>query len=89
MKLINTTEAAEALGVSVRRVRQLIAEGKLQAQNLGRDYAIDEGALKTVRVYGKPGRPPKVSAQPVTTEKRKVVTARRGNRSFTKKNSDR
>jgi excisionase family DNA binding protein len=57
MKLINTTEAAEALGVSVRRVRQLIAEGKLQAQNLGRDYAIEASALESVKVYGKPGRP--------------------------------
>jgi excisionase family DNA binding protein len=59
MKLINTTEAAEALGVSVRRVRQLIAEGKLQAHNLGRDYAIEASALESVKVYGKPGRPPR------------------------------
>jgi excisionase family DNA binding protein len=59
MKLMNTTEAAEALGVSVRRVRQLIAEGKLVAQNLGRDYAIEAKALESVKVYGKPGRPPK------------------------------
>lgn len=58
MKLMNTTEVAEALGVSVRRVRQLIAEGKLVAQNLGRDYAIEASALDSVKVYGKPGRPP-------------------------------
>ena len=59
MKLMNTTEVAVALGVSVRRVRQLIAEGKLAAQNLGRDYAIEASALESVKVYGKPGRPPK------------------------------
>jgi excisionase family DNA binding protein len=59
MKLMNTTEVAEALGVSVRRVRQLIAEGKLVAQNLGRDYAIEASALESVKVYGKPGRPPR------------------------------
>ena len=59
MKLINTTEAAEALGLSVRRVRQLIAEGKLKAHNLGRDYAIEVSALESVKVYGKPGRPPR------------------------------
>ena len=59
MKLLNTTEAAEKLGVSVRRVRQLIAEGKILAHNLGRDYVIEEGTLSKVRVYGKPGRPPR------------------------------
>lgn len=58
MKLLNTTEAAERLGVSVRRVRQLIAEGKISAHNLGRDYAIEESILATVKVYGKAGRPP-------------------------------
>lgn len=60
---MNTMEVAAALGVSVRRVRQLIAEGKLQAHNLGRDYAIEASALKSVKVYGKPGRPPKAEAE--------------------------
>jgi excisionase family DNA binding protein len=69
MKLINTTEAAEALGVSVRRVRQLIAEGKLVAQNLGRDYAIEASALESVKVYGKPGRPPR-TPQALQAEKK-------------------
>jgi excisionase family DNA binding protein len=59
MKLMNTTEAAEKLGVSVRRVRQLIAEGKISAHNLGRDYAIEESAIAQVKTYGKAGRPPK------------------------------
>lgn len=59
MKLLNTTEAAEKLGVSVRRVRQLISEGKISAHNLGRDYAIEENALVQVRTYGKAGRPSK------------------------------
>jgi excisionase family DNA binding protein len=59
MKLLNTTEAAEKLGVSVRRVRQLIAEGKISAHNLGRDYAIEESAISQVKTYGKAGRPPK------------------------------
>ena len=40
-------------------MRQLIAEGKLRAHNLGRDYAIESSALESVKVYGKPGRPPK------------------------------
>jgi excisionase family DNA binding protein len=63
MELMNTTEAAEALGVSVRRVRQLITEGKLAAKNLGRDYAIEASALESVKVYGKPGRPSKAKAE--------------------------
>lgn len=62
MKLLNTAEAATALGVSVRRVRALITEGKLSAHRVGRDYAIEDGALKGVKVYGKAGRPPKESA---------------------------
>ncbi len=59
MKLISTDEAAEALGVSGRRVRQLIDEGKLPAQYVGGGYVIDKAVLETVTVYGKPGRPPK------------------------------
>lgn len=59
MNLLNTTEAAERLGISARRVLALIEEGKLTAQKVGRDYAIQESALDSVKVYGKPGRPPK------------------------------
>ncbi len=58
MKLISTDEAAERLGVSGRRVRQLIDEGKLIAQYVGGGYVIDESMLESVRTYGKPGRPP-------------------------------
>jgi len=61
MKLIGTDEAAERLGVSGRRVRQLIDEGKLSAQYVGGGYVIDESALEGVQVYGKPGRPRKSS----------------------------
>lgn len=57
MKLLNTSQAAEVLGVSERRVRALIAEGNLEAQKVGRDYAIEESALKSVKTYGKSGRP--------------------------------
>lgn len=37
---ITLRTAAAALGVSVRRVRQLIAEGVLPAQKVGRDWLI-------------------------------------------------
>ena len=66
MKLLNTTEAAEKLGVSVRRVRQLISEGKISAHNLGRDYAIEESALVQVKTYGKAGRPSKAQIEKAT-----------------------
>jgi excisionase family DNA binding protein len=59
MKLLTTAEAAAALGVSVRRVRAMITEGKLPAHRVGRDYAIEEDSLSSVKVYRKAGRPPK------------------------------
>lgn len=59
LKLLSTTEAAERLGISSRRVRVLIAEGKLPAHKLGREYAIEEKDLTKVTVYGKSGRPSK------------------------------
>jgi excisionase family DNA binding protein len=59
MTLLNTKEAAERLGISTVRVRQLIREGKIEAQNMGRDYAINASALSKVVVYRKPGRPKK------------------------------
>ena len=54
--MITTAEAAERLGVTVRRVQALIAAGKLPAQKFGRDYMIDEKDLKLVadRKVGRP-----------------------------------
>lgn len=59
MKLLSVKQAAERLGISDRRVRLLIEEGKLAAHKLGREHAIEEEALAGVKVYGKAGRPPK------------------------------
>lgn len=58
MKLLTTKETAERLGVSVARVHQLISEGRLPAEKMGRDYFIKEDDLKLVEDR-KPGRPPK------------------------------
>ena len=69
MKLISTDEAAARLGVSGRRVRQLIGEGKLPAQTIGGTYVINESDLDTVTVYGKPGRPPKAPVEKATKKK--------------------
>jgi excisionase family DNA binding protein len=57
--LIGTKEAAEKLGVSLRRVQQLIELGRLPAKRIGRDYLIEEKDLSKVTIHGKPGRPPK------------------------------
>lgn len=63
MKLLTTKEVAKKLGVSVRRIRALITEGKIKAHQLGREYAIEESALEAVKTYGKSGRPAKNSNQ--------------------------
>ena len=62
MKLLSAEDAAARLGVSARRVRQLIEEGKLTAQFISGGYVIVESALDAVTTYGKPGRPPKPKA---------------------------
>jgi excisionase family DNA binding protein len=47
-KFISTQEAANLLGISPVRVRQLIEAGRLPAQKVGRDWIIEETALATV-----------------------------------------
>lgn len=59
MKMLSTQEAADKLKVSLRRVQQLITEGTLPAQKIGRDYVVLESDLDKVKTYGKAGRPPK------------------------------
>lgn len=56
MKLLTTAEAARELGVTPRRVRQLIADGRIAAKKVGRDYVIDPRSLKAVenRQTGRP-----------------------------------
>jgi excisionase family DNA binding protein len=58
-----TAEAGRTLGFSASRVRQLIAEGRLQARRPGRDYILSD--LEVRRFARAPklrrGRPPKSS----------------------------
>jgi excisionase family DNA binding protein len=63
MKLLSVKEAAGRLGISDRRVRILIKEGKIIAHQLGREHAIEDSALEGVKVYGKAGRPKKVQRE--------------------------
>lgn len=56
--MIPTAQAARELGLqSDSRVRQLIAEGKLVATKLGRDWLIKRSDLDAVRERPKAGRP--------------------------------
>ncbi len=55
-KLISSKEAAEKLGVSLRRVQALITSGRLPAQKIGNSYVVNEKDLEIVRER-KSGRP--------------------------------
>jgi excisionase family DNA binding protein len=62
MGLITTAQAAERLGISVRRVQELINSQRLPAQQFGRTYVVNEEDLKLVE-NRKVGRPPKARAE--------------------------
>lgn len=56
---LTTKQAAEKLKVSVGRVQQLVAEGRLPSVKIGRDRFILEKDLEAVSERKRTGRPPK------------------------------
>lgn len=54
---LTTREAAKQLGVSTRRVRQYIEDGRLKAKKAGRDYLISSRSLATFE--RRPSGPPR------------------------------
>lgn len=58
-QMMTTQQAADELGVSRRRVTKLIADGRLLATKVGRDYVIDRAHLDDVRVRDRKGGWPK------------------------------
>jgi excisionase family DNA binding protein len=60
-ELLTTQQAAERLGITDSRVRQLILEGKLPAKKFGRSNMIRASDLKAVEGI-KRGRPPKAQS---------------------------
>ena len=58
-KYYTTEHAAELLGVTASRVRQLISEGRLKSEKYGRDHLIQDADLVeyTERGRKKRGRP--------------------------------
>jgi excisionase family DNA binding protein len=61
-ELLTTREVAARLNVSLRRVRQLIEEGRLPSKQYGRDHLIKESDL-TLVANRKVGRPPKAKGK--------------------------
>lgn len=58
-EMLTVKQTAERLGVSIPRVHQLIQDGRLKADKIGRDWIISSDAL-TGEVMDRPnGRPPK------------------------------
>lgn len=55
---VTTEEAAQKLGISVRRVVALINSGNLPSERIGRSHVIKESDLELVKDR-KPGRPAK------------------------------
>jgi len=60
-KFYTTESAAEYLGVTPARVRQLILQDRLKSEKYGRDHLIVEEELRAYLLSGKrrSGRPPK------------------------------
>ena len=57
---LTTTQAAERLKLSQARVRQMIIEGVIKAEKVGRDNFIPESEVKRLESLDrKPGRPKK------------------------------
>ena len=59
MALMTTAEAARRLGVTHRRVRQLIEAGRLPASKFGPVWVVVEADLRLVENRPGPGRPPR------------------------------
>lgn len=68
MKLLTTKEVAFRLGISIKRVQELIKGGRLPAQKPARDYFVKESDLRLVQDR-KPGRPKK-TAKVLQSEKK-------------------
>ena len=59
--LMNVAEVADALGVTVGRVRQLATSGKLKGEKVGRDWVFRQSDIAEYqRRPRRPGRPRKV-----------------------------
>jgi excisionase family DNA binding protein len=72
MAILTAVQAAERLGVSVRRVQQLVKEGRLPAEQFGGALMIKEEDLKLVenRKVGRPRKAQAIKSSKQTSKKR-------------------
>jgi excisionase family DNA binding protein len=71
---LTTNQAAAELGVSAQRVRQYIAQGRIRARKLGRDYLVDSESVAAFRPRP-PGNPDLASAREIKKRRREADTA--------------
>lgn len=57
MEVLSVSEAAPKLGISDRRVRQMLERGELEGQRVGRSWIIDYQSIDDVRRRPEVGRP--------------------------------
>jgi excisionase family DNA binding protein len=75
MQRLSAAEAAKRLGISVRRVQQLVRAGRLPAEEFGGAFVIKEKDLQLV-ANRRPGRP---SSGQVNQDKQSVVKKKQQN----------
>jgi excisionase family DNA binding protein len=63
MSLLTTSQVADRLGITVRRVQGLISDGTLPAQRIGRDYLVKEEDVRLAEKRNPVGRPRKSVSQ--------------------------
>ena len=73
-EFVTTQQAAEALGVTDSRVRQLVLDGTLPAEKFGRSHMIRRRDLKLVPAAARRGRPRKGEAAKSETNHRRPKT---------------
>lgn len=61
--MLTTSEAAEYLGISSARIRQLIASGQVVAERQGKSWRIERDSLDEYAASAKPGRPTRREAE--------------------------
>ena len=57
MSLVTTEDAAQILGVTAVRVRQLMADGRLVAEKCGQDHVLEDREVQRCKRHGRRSGP--------------------------------